>query len=65
MRGRDTIEFLGLPEDKPIMESDLEKVLVKQIEKFLMELGRGVCLLEPSREYQSKTRTNNERSNIR
>ena len=65
MRGRDTIEFLGLPEDKPIMESDLEKVLVKQTEKFLLELGWGVCLLGPSREYQSKTFTNNERSNIR
>ena len=34
-------EFLGLPEDKPIMESDLEKALVAQIENFLLELGRG------------------------
>lgn len=34
-------EFLGLPEDKPMMESDLEKALVIQIEKFLLELGRG------------------------
>lgn len=40
---RDTyvFEFLGLPEDKPVMESDLEKALVRQIEKFLLELGRG------------------------
>ena len=34
-------EFLGIPEEKPIMESDLEKALVQQIEKFLLELGRG------------------------
>ncbi len=34
-------EFLGLPEDKPVMESDLERALVRQIEKFLLELGRG------------------------
>lgn len=34
-------EFLGLPENKPLMESDLEKALVVQIEKFLLELGRG------------------------
>lgn len=34
-------EFLGLPEDRPIMESDLERALVQQIEKFLLELGRG------------------------
>lgn len=34
-------EFLGLPENKPLMESDLERALVQQIEKFLLELGRG------------------------
>ena len=34
-------EFLGLPENKPVMESDLEKALIEQIEKFLLELGRG------------------------
>ena len=34
-------EFLGLPEDKPFMESDLERALVQQIEKFLLKLGRG------------------------
>lgn len=34
-------EFLGVPETKPILESDLEKALVVQIEKFLLELGRG------------------------
>ena len=32
-------EFLGLPEDKPFLESDLEKALVEQIKKFLLELG--------------------------
>lgn len=34
-------EFLGIPENKPMLESDLEKALVNQIEKFLLELGRG------------------------
>lgn len=34
-------EFFGVPENKPILESDLEKALVVQIEKFLLELGRG------------------------
>lgn len=34
-------EFLGLPENKPVLESDLEQALVQQIEKFLLELGRG------------------------
>ncbi len=34
-------EFLGLPEDKPVLEKDLEKALIMQIEHFLLELGRG------------------------
>ena len=34
-------EFLGIPENKPMMENDLEKALVDHIEKFLLELGRG------------------------
>ena len=34
-------EFFGLPENKPMMESDLEEALVRQIEKFLLELGKG------------------------
>ena len=32
-------EFLGLPEEKVVMESDLEKALITHIEKFLLELG--------------------------
>ena len=34
-------EFLGFPEEKLVMESDLEKALITHIEKFLLELGRG------------------------
>ena len=34
-------EFLDLPENKPILEKDLEKALIKKLEKFLLELGRG------------------------
>ena len=34
-------EFLGVPENKPILESDLENALVVQSEKFFLELGRG------------------------
>ena len=33
--------YLGLPEEKPFLESDLETALVRQIEDFLLELGRG------------------------
>ena len=35
------LEFLGIPDTKPLKESELEKKLVEQIENFLLELGRG------------------------
>ncbi len=34
-------EFLGIKENKPILERTLEKTLIKHIEEFLLELGRG------------------------
>ena len=34
-------EFLGIKEEKPSLESDLEKRLVNHISEFLMELGKG------------------------
>ena len=34
-------EFVGLPENKPVMEADLEDALINHIERFLLELGKG------------------------
>ena len=34
-------EFLGIKENKPLLESDLEKNLIKHLSSFLMELGKG------------------------
>lgn len=34
-------EFLGIKEQKPILEKDLEYKLIKHIEDFLLELGKG------------------------
>lgn len=34
-------EFLGIPDKKPILEKDLEAKLIRHIEDFLLELGRG------------------------
>ena len=34
-------EFLGIKENKPILEKDLEYKLIKHIEYFLLELGKG------------------------
>ncbi len=34
-------EFLGTREEKPMLEKDLERKLIRHIEDFLLELGRG------------------------
>ncbi len=34
-------EFLGIKENKPLLESDLEYKLIRHIEDFLLELGKG------------------------
>jgi predicted nuclease of restriction endonuclease-like (RecB) superfamily len=34
-------EFLGVPENKPVLEKELEAKLIRHIEDFLLELGRG------------------------
>ena len=34
-------EFLGVKENKPMLEKDLENKLIKHIEYFLLELGKG------------------------
>ena len=34
-------EFLGIKEKKPLLEKDLEHKLIKHIEDFLLELGKG------------------------
>ena len=35
------VEFVGIPEQKTILENELEKTLILHIEEFLLELGRG------------------------
>lgn len=39
------LEFLGLPEDTSLAESKLETAIINNIEKFLMEMGKGYALV--------------------
>ena len=39
------LEFLGLPEDTSLAESKLETAIINNLEKFLMELGKGYALV--------------------
>lgn len=38
-------EFLGVPQDKDYLESDLEEAIITNLQKFLMELGRGYAFV--------------------
>ena len=39
-------EFLGLKPNREFQESDLENAIIKHIEKFLMEMGKGFALVD-------------------
>lgn len=39
------LEFLGLPEDTSLAESKLEIAIINNLEKFLMEMGKGYALV--------------------
>lgn len=39
------LEFLGLPEDISLAESKLETAIINNLEKFLMEMGKGYALV--------------------
>lgn len=38
------LEFLGLHETPDLRENKLEQALIDHLQKFILELGRGVCL---------------------
>lgn len=39
------MEFLGLPSDSSLKESKLESAIIDNLEKFLMEMGKGYALV--------------------
>ena len=38
-------EFLGMQEDTSYLESDLEQCIIDNLQKFLMELGKGYAFV--------------------
>ena len=50
------LEFLGLPEDTSLAESKLETAIINNLEKFLMEMGKGYALV--SRQQHIRTEEN-------
>jgi predicted nuclease of restriction endonuclease-like (RecB) superfamily len=39
------LEFVGIPQKKRVLESDLEQVLIEKLQDFLLELGKGFAFM--------------------
>jgi predicted nuclease of restriction endonuclease-like (RecB) superfamily len=39
------MEFLGLPESPRLVESQLERALIDNLQQFLLELGKGFAFI--------------------
>lgn len=48
------LEFLGLPEDTSLAESKLETAIINNLEKFLMEMGKGYALVARQQHIRTK-----------
>jgi len=49
------LEFLGLPEDTSGMETSLEKAIINNLQKFVMELGKGFSFVDRQMRISSET----------
>lgn len=48
------MEFLGLPSDSSLKESKLETAIIDNLEKFLMEMGKGICACSSSATHSNR-----------
>lgn len=40
------LEFMGITQDKRQLESDLEKAIINNLQKFLLEMGKGFSFVQ-------------------
>lgn len=49
-------EFLGIPTDGAIIEKDLEKALINNLSKFMLELGKGFAFVAQQKHIRTDTK---------
>ena len=49
------LEFLGIPESPTVLERDIEQAIVGNLQKFLLEMGKGFAFI--SRQFRISTET--------
>jgi predicted nuclease of restriction endonuclease-like (RecB) superfamily len=55
------LEFLGLPETGRLLESTLEKTLIRHLQTFLLELGKGFAFVARQQRISTETKTHRGR----
>ncbi len=40
------LEFMGIKDNNVIIEKDIENAIISNLQKFLLELGRGFCFVD-------------------
>ena len=46
------LDFLGLPDSKQLHESELEAAIIKNLQEFLLELGKGFAFVARQKRLQ-------------
>lgn len=49
------LEFLGIPPDRTLFESDLEQALMNKLQQFLLELGKGFAFVARQQRVSTET----------
>lgn len=49
------LEFLGIPNNKGYVEADLEQAIINEMQKFLLELGKGFAFVERQQLIRTET----------
>ena len=50
------LEFLNIPKDEKVSESDLETMILNNLQSFLLELGRGFAFVARQKHIRTETR---------
>ena len=40
------LEFMGIKDDSAVIEKDVENAIISNLQKFLLEMGRGFCFVD-------------------
>jgi len=55
IRNPTVLEFLGLPANKGYVEVDLEQAIINEVQRFMLELGKGFAFVERQKLIRTET----------